>query len=91
MIYKIAYPNGKIYIWKDLTGSINYFGSADNELIEKDFAREQKRNFTIHKEIIRESETATNSEINKMEVNFFVNSNRINRRSGTTNGLGFRL
>lgn len=41
MIYKITYPNGKIYIGKDLTDSINYFGSADGKLIEKDFSREQ--------------------------------------------------
>lgn len=27
VIYKITYPNGKIYIGKDLTDSINYFGS----------------------------------------------------------------
>jgi len=28
VIYKITYPNGKIYIGKDLTESFNYFGSA---------------------------------------------------------------
>lgn len=26
LIYKITYPNGKIYIGKDLTYNINYFG-----------------------------------------------------------------
>lgn len=26
IIYKITYPNGKIYIGKDLTNSINYWG-----------------------------------------------------------------
>jgi hypothetical protein len=26
-VYKITYPNGKIYIGMDLTGSISYFGS----------------------------------------------------------------
>lgn len=31
-IYKITYPNGKIYIRKDLTDSINHFGSADGRL-----------------------------------------------------------
>ena len=40
VIYKITYPNGKIYIGKDLPDSINYFGSANNELIEKDFSRD---------------------------------------------------
>ena len=28
LVYETIYPNGKIYIGKDLTGSINYFGSA---------------------------------------------------------------
>ncbi len=28
VIYKITYPNEKIYIGKDLTDNINYFGSA---------------------------------------------------------------
>ncbi len=32
VIYKITYPNGKISIGKDLTDSINYFGSADTSL-----------------------------------------------------------
>jgi hypothetical protein len=48
--YKITYPNAKIYIGKDLTESINYFGSADSELMKKDFSREQLRDFTIRKE-----------------------------------------
>jgi hypothetical protein len=31
IIHKITYPNGKIYIGKDIiTDSINYFGSADS-------------------------------------------------------------
>ena len=37
VIYKVTYPNGKIYVGKDLTDSINYFGSADDGLIERDF------------------------------------------------------
>ena len=68
VIYKITYPNSKIYIGKDLTDSINYFGSASSELIEKDFTHEQRRDFTIRKEIIWESETATDPEVNKKEV-----------------------
>ncbi|MFY9201982.1 MAG: hypothetical protein ACOX7X_12515 [Methanosarcina flavescens] len=52
VIYKITYPNGKIYIGQDRTDSINYFGSANNDLIEKDFSKDQKRDFTIRKEIL---------------------------------------
>jgi len=70
VIYKITYPNGKIYVGKDLTDSINYFGSADSRLIERDFSREQRRYFTIRKEIIWESEAATENEVNAKEVEF---------------------
>jgi hypothetical protein len=52
VIYKITYPNGKIYVGQDHTDSINYFGSASSELIAKDFTREQQRNFVIRKEIL---------------------------------------
>ena len=65
VIYKITYPNGKIYIGKDLIDSINYFGSANSELIAKDFSREERRDMIIRKEIIFESEDA--NEINKLE------------------------
>jgi hypothetical protein len=70
VIYKITYPNGKIYIGQDVTDSINYFGSADSNLIAKDFIREQRRDFTIRKEIICESETASNSEVNQLEIEY---------------------
>ena len=55
VIYKITYPNGKIYVGKDLTDSINYFGSADSGLLGQDFSREQRRDFVIRREIIWES------------------------------------
>ena len=66
VICKITYPNGKIYIGKDLTNSINYFGSANNELIEKDFTPDQKHDFTIRKEILFKSRDV--SEVNRKEV-----------------------
>ena len=62
VIYKITFPNGKIYIGKDLTDTLNYFGSACSSIIEKDFTREQKQNFIIRKEIIWESNTASDNE-----------------------------
>jgi hypothetical protein len=68
IIYKITYPNGKIYIGKDLTDSINYFGSASSELISHDFTRKERRDFTIRKEIIWESEEASDKEVNSKEV-----------------------
>ena len=75
VIYKITYPNGKIYVGQDRTDSINYFGSASSELIAKDFTREQRRDFTIRKEILWESETATHSEVSKKEVEFILKLN----------------
>lgn len=67
IIYKITYPNGKIYIGQDRTDDIRYFGSPNRDLIEKDFTREQKRDFTIRKEILWESETASIEEVYQME------------------------
>jgi hypothetical protein len=68
VIYKITYPNGKIYVGMDLTDSINYFGSAASAVIAADFTREQRREFTIRKEIIWESETASDAEVRRMEI-----------------------
>lgn len=70
IIYKITYPNGKIYIGQDRTDSINYFGSADSGLIAKDFTREQRRRFTVTREILWESDTATQAEVTQKEVEF---------------------
>jgi hypothetical protein len=68
VVYKITYPNGKIYIGQDRTNSINYFGSADSRLIAQDFSVEQRRKFTVTREILWESETATQSEVTVVEV-----------------------
>lgn len=70
VIYKITYPNGKIYVGKDLTDTINYFGSANSELIAQDFSRDDRRDFTIRKEILWESVTATDKEVNRREIEF---------------------
>ena len=59
-VYKITYPNGKIYVGMDLTGTALYMGSpsaheqivADLELEPGQFER------TLRKEILWESETA---------------------------------
>jgi len=77
VIYKVTYPNGKIYIGKDLTNSINYFGSANDDLISLDFTREQRRVFTVTREILWESESASDKEVNEKEVEYILafNSN----------------
>lgn len=70
VIYRITYPNGKIYIGQDRTNSINYFGSASSELIAKDFTQEQRRNFTITRDILWESDTASRPEVTQKEIEF---------------------
>lgn len=59
VIYKITFPNRKIYIGSDTQRGghhINYFGSWSGELVEKDFTKEQLSNFIIRKEILFESD-----------------------------------
>jgi hypothetical protein len=68
VIYRITYPNGKTYIGRDLTDTITYFGSPNSDLVAADFTREERRDFTIRREIIWESETATDSEVARMEA-----------------------
>ena len=70
VIYKITYPNGKIYIGKDLTGTLDYFGSANSNLIEKDFPNDEILDFTIRKQILWKSDTAPDEEVNQREIEF---------------------
>ncbi len=72
IIFKITYPNGKIYVGQDRTDDINYFGSANSDLIARDFTREQRRDFTIRREILWESETATWSAVTTKAVEFIL-------------------
>lgn len=72
VIYKITYPNGKIYIGQDLTGSLTYFGSPNSKQVAADFSPEQCRDFTVRKQILWESEIATNEEVDSKEVEFIL-------------------
>ncbi len=72
-IYKITYPNGKIYVGIDLTGTFRYFGSPDSKRLEVDFTPEQRRDFTIRREILWESEDAEDAVAKRMEVEFIRN------------------
>jgi hypothetical protein len=67
-VYMITYPNGKIYVGMDLTGTLRYFGSPDNESLTRDFTAEEQRDFTIRKQILWESDTATDAEVRAEEV-----------------------
>lgn len=67
IVYKITYPNGKIYIGQDRTDDINYFGSADSFTIAKDFTARQRQCFTICKEIVCRLKNCTIQELNECE------------------------
>ncbi len=72
VVYKITYPNGKIFVGQDVTKSINYLGSANSKLIERDFTSEQLNDFTIRREILWESDTATHPEVTAKEMEFIL-------------------
>ena len=72
VVYRTTYPNGKIYVGQDRTNSINYFGSASSTLIAADFSPEQRKSFTVTRDILWQSTTATRAEINSMEVHFIL-------------------
>jgi hypothetical protein len=76
-IYKLTFPNGKIYVGMDLTGSMGYFGSPNSKAIAADFTPEQRRDMTIRREIIWESETTTDAEVRAKEIEY-INALRSN-------------
>jgi hypothetical protein len=72
-IYMITYPTRKIYIGKDSVGSHRYFGSPDMEIINKDFetlTAEVRKDYTIRKQILWESEDCSESELSQKEIEF---------------------
>ena len=72
-IYKITYPTGKIYIGKDSIGSHRYFGSPNMDIINEDFAtlpEDIRKDYSVRKEILWESENCTESELSQMEVRY---------------------
>ena len=56
-VYKITYPNGKIYVGMDLTGSVLYFGSpsAARQIAEDLDLDDHRFDLTLRKEILWES------------------------------------
>lgn len=82
-IYKIIYPNGKIYIGKDSTGTFRYFGSPNSKLLEDDFTEKQKKDFTIRRQILWQSkDNMTESELIKKENEFIKRYQSNNPRIG---------
>lgn len=71
-IYKITYPNGKIYIGKDLTGSLSYFGSANSNYIMADFEFTDIISMEINRDLLWWSNEASDTDVNKKEVEFIL-------------------
>ena len=70
VVYRITYPNGKIYIGQDRTNSINYFGSASDDLVARDFGLAERQSFTVTRDILWSSETASRAEVTRVEIEF---------------------
>ncbi len=92
-VYKITYPTGKIYIGKDSVGSHRYMGSPDMDVVNRDFARlppEQRRSYSVHKEILWESESASEAELAAKEVEFIRKYNANDPQIGYNRWPRFR-
>ena len=72
-IYLITYPTGKIYVGKDSVGSYRYFGSPNIDVVNADFENlpaESKRDYTIRKQILWESEDCSEADLSVKEVEY---------------------
>lgn len=69
-IYKVTYPNGKIYVGMDLTGTFRYFGSPDSSRLAADFTAEEQRDFTIRRQILWESRDAEDNVVRQKEKEY---------------------
>ncbi|MGV0675839.1 GIY-YIG nuclease family protein [Mycolicibacterium fortuitum] len=86
-VYKITYPTGKIYVGMDLTGTLLYLGSPSaHAQIAADLELDGHRfELTLCKEILWESETASDAEVRAMEI-------KLIRETGANNpAVGYNL
>lgn len=67
---KFFIPTEKFILVKIALIPLITLGSADDNLIAKDFSLEQRQSFTITREILWESEIASRSEVCQKEVEF---------------------
>lgn len=71
VVYKISFPNGKIYIGKDIGRdghSLRYFGSWNNDVVAQDFTKAELLSLTLTKEILFES--SDKDEVTKTEIEY---------------------
>ena len=85
-VYKITYPNGKIYVGQDVTGSfLTYFGSGNKDYIQKNFTWDELQNFCVKKEILWSSSDASPQEVTAKEHDF------IKKYDATNPAVGYNL
>jgi hypothetical protein len=92
VIYKITFPNGKIYVGKDIGRgghSIRYFGSWSNAAVERDFSKEELMDFTLRREILFESDDA--AEVSRREQEFIISHGANDPRKGYNSSPRFHL
>jgi hypothetical protein len=80
----ITYPNGKIYVGSDLTGTLTYFGSPSAKAKERIVAdhTHQRLDFAVRKQILWESESASNSEVLAIERKLILETGANNPNVG---------
>lgn len=88
LIYKITYPNGKIYIGKDLTGTLTYFGSVNSRLVAADFSLEQQADFVIRKQILYQS--SCDRDLAKAEIQLILENGSNNPHVGYNRSPKYR-
>lgn len=81
-IYRVTYPNGKIYVGMDLTGDPRYFGSPSRVLLERDFSLDDLLDFTVRKEILWMSTGATDHEVRMKEQELIIANSANNPKIG---------
>lgn len=73
VVYKITFPNGKIYVGKDIGKrghTIRYFGSWNPDRVEQDFTKEELRDFTLRREFLFEGDDKV--EVGRREMELIV-------------------
>ena len=68
VVFKLTFPNGKIFVAKDLFDNTCNLGEVDSGLVARDFTRRQLSDFTLRKEILWESEDAPDDEVAAVEI-----------------------
>lgn len=64
-VFRVTFPNGKIFIGYDMIGQICYFGGFDSARIQEELKPFKYSKVSLQKELLWESETATEDEVLK--------------------------